>query len=230
MPTPFSLKWITMHLSFALTAVLSFSILIAAVIAIVRYRNIRKEYYPFIYLIWIGSLNEIISFFLLMNHHYNIVNGIIYGLCESLLLLWYFKNLGVFNGKRFLLYFLVFLFVGIWFLDSFLSKDFGTRFNSYFSIAYSFPIVLLSITAINRLLFQEKEIIKNPAFLICIAMVIYFTYKVVVEMFWLYGLKESPTFRLNVIAILMLINFFCNLIYALAILCMGKKQAFTLQF
>jgi hypothetical protein len=219
-----------MHFSFPLTVTLSFSILIAAVIAIIRYKNIRKEYYPFIYLIWVGSLNEIISFILVINHHFNIINGIIYGLFESLLLLWYFKNLGVFNGKRLLLYFLIILFSGIWVFDSFLSKDFGERFNSYFSIAYSFPIVLLSITAINRLLFQEKEIIKNPAFLICIAMVIYFTYKVVVEMFWLYGLKESPTFRLNVFAILMLINFFCNLIYALAILWMRNKQAFTLQF
>jgi hypothetical protein len=95
---------------------------------------------------------------------------------------------------------------------------------------YSLSVVLLSIHSINGILFKEREILKNPAFLICLGIVVFFTYKVVIEMFWIYGLRESRNFRLNVYIILVYINLICNLIYALAILWMRRKQAFTLQF
>lgn len=219
-----------MQLSLTTVFILSFSILIGGVIAAFRFSQIQTGYRPFIYLIWVGCINEIISFFLIINHQYNIVNSIIYGLCEAFLLLWFFYNLGIFNRKKILFYLLVILFLALWIVESFFYKSFGARYNSYFSIAYSLSVVLLSITAINRLLFEEKEILRNPVFLICIAMIVYFTYKIVIEMFWLYGLKETRNFRISVLTILMFINFLCNLIYALAILWMRKRQAFTLQF
>ena len=185
---------------------------------------------PFIYLLWIGCINETTSYFLIINHNNSIINGIIYGLCESLFLVWFFKNQGVFNKRKLLFYSFLGLFILIWVVESFLSKSFGSKFNSYFAVCYSLSVVLLSIHSINSLLFKEREILKNPAFLISLGFVVFFTYKVVVEIFWLYGFKESRSFRLNVYAILIYINLICNLIYALAILWMRKKQAFTLQF
>ena len=218
-------------MSFELSAFLSLSsIWIAGIIALIRFKHIRKEYYPFIYLLWIGCINETTSYFLIINHNNSIINGIIYGLCESLFLVWFFKNQGVFNKRKLLFYSFLGLFILIWVVESFLSKSFGSKFNSYFAVCYSLSVVLLSIHSINSLLFKEREILKNPAFLISLGFVVFFTYKVVVEIFWLYGFKESRSFRLNVYAILIYINLICNLIYALAILWMRKKQAFTLQF
>lgn len=219
-----------MQLSFPLVIALSLSVLIAGVIALVRFSQIREIYRPFVYLIWVASINELLSVYLVINHHYNIVNYVIYSLCESLLLLWFFKNLGVFRGKNSWYYFLILAFVAIWTVENFFGYRFGTRFSYYFDIFYSFCIVLLSIRAINDLLFTERELLKNPVFLICVGTIIFFTYTIVEETFWLYGLKESKTFRQNVQAILMIVNFLCNLIYALAILWMRKRQAFTLQF
>jgi len=95
---------------------------------------------------------------------------------------------------------------------------------------YSFCVVLLGIRVINDLLFTERDLLKNPTFLICIGIIIFFTYQIIEEMFWLYGLKESAIFRQNIQSILMIINLLSNLIYALAILWMRKRQAFTLQF
>ena len=215
---------------FTLSALLSSSVLIGGVIAIIRFGQIQKTYHPFIFLIWVGCVNETISYFSAISHRNTILNNIIYDLLASLLLLWLFKNLGIFKKRQYLYYLLGFLFVVLWIIESFYSERFGTAFNSYFSICYSFSLVLLSITAINRLLFEEKEVIKHPTFLICIGVLIFFTYKIVVEMFWLYGLKESRSFRINVLIILMFINFLCNLIYALAIVWMRRKQAFTLRF
>ena len=145
--------------------------------------------------------------------------------------MWFFKNQAVFNKRKLLFYSFLGLFILIWVVESFLSKSFGSKFNSYFAVCYSLSVVLLSIHSINSLLFKEREILKNPAFLICLGFVVFFTYRVVVEIFWLYGLfEESRSFRTNVWTILIYINLVCNLIYALAILWMRKKQAFTLQF
>jgi hypothetical protein len=215
---------------FTMSALLSSSVLIGGVIALFRFSQIPKVYYPFIFLIWIGCINETVSYFSAISGRYTILNNIIYDLLASLLLIWFFKNLGLFKNRKYIYYLLGCLFLVLWIFESFYSNRFGTKFNSYFGISYSFTLVLLSVTAINRLLFEEREIIKHPTFLICIAVLIYFTYKIVVEMFWLYGLKESRSFRINVLVILMFINFLCNLIYALAIIWMRRKQAFTLRF
>lgn len=219
-----------MHFSFTVAAILSLSVLIAGVIALFRFANIGRVYRPFIYLIWLGCLNELLSIYFALSHHNNIINNIIYSLCESLLLLWFFKNLKIFKTKKYLLYFLAFFFITVWIAETFFSSRFGTRFSYYFDITYSFCIVLLSIRAINDLLFSETDLLKNPVFLICIGLIIFFTYVIIEELFWLYGLKNSRIFRQNVQAILMIVNLLSNLIYALAVLWMHKRQAFTLQF
>lgn len=219
-----------MHLSLTVAIIFSLSILIAGVIAIFRFAQIRNVFHPFIYLIWIACINELLSVYLVLNNYYNIINYTIYSLCEALLLLWFFKNLGIFKSQKAFFYFLIFLFVFIWVTESFFSKQFGSRFNYYFDIVYYFFLVLLSIRAINNLLFTEKKLLKNPTFLICVGIIIFFTYGIVERMFSLYGLKESKVFRQNVQAILMIVNLLSNLIYALAILWMRKRQAFTLQF
>lgn len=219
-----------MHFSFTVAAILSLSVLIAGIIGLFRYAKIGEVYRPFIYLMWAGCLNELFSIYFALNHHNNIVNNIIYSLCESLLLLWFFKNLRIFKTRKYLLYFLASVFVVIWFTETFFSSQFGTRFTYYFDITYSFCVVLLSIRVINNLLFSETDLLKNPTFLICIGLIIFFTYTIIQEMFWLYGLKSSKIFRQNVVSILMIVNFLCNLIYALAILWMRKRQVFTLQF
>jgi hypothetical protein len=205
------------------------SILIGSILAILKFGEIRSIYYPFIYLLWIGSINEIISYILMVHGHYNIINGIIYDLTESILLLWFLKNLGVFFKRRYLFYLFITVFVLVWIIESFFKNRFS-NFNSYFNITYSFSIVILTINALNIILFKERQIIKNPAFLICIGIIIFFTYKIMVEVFWLSGLEENGSFSTNVYYILTFINLICNLIYALAVLWMRKKQAFTLQF
>lgn len=219
-----------MQFSYTTAVILSLSILVAGIIGIVRFAKIDNKHKPFIYLIWIGCINEGLSIYLAFNGHHTIVNGVIYDLCESLFLLWFFKNLGVFKSRRYLFYFLGSLFVVIWIVETFLKNRFGTSFTYYFNVAYYFVVVLLSIRVINNLLFTEKELLKNSTFLICVGLIIFFTYGIISRMFWLYGLKNSTAFVMNVQSIYMLINVLSNLIYALAVMYMRKRQAFTFQF
>lgn len=219
-----------MHFSYTTAAILSLSIFFAGIIGIFKFHQIRSTYRPFIYLIWIGCFNESLGIYLALHRHYTIINGVIYALCESLLLLWFFKNLGVFKRNKYLLYSLFFLFVVVWIAENFFNSHFGARFNLYFDIFYSFCVVLLSLRVLNDLLFVERELLKNPTFLICVGLIIFFTYEIIERLFWLYGLENSDNFVRSVQSILMIINLLTNLIYALAVLWMRKRQTFTLQF
>jgi hypothetical protein len=219
-----------MQLSYTVATILSFSIFIAGLIGIFRFAQIGDIYRPFIYLIWVGFVTEVVSIYFAYVYHNNLIIGAIYRLCESLLLLWFFNRLGVFKKFGKALYALVCLFVVLWLADNFFSSHLNVKLTFYFDIVYAFSVVILSIRAINDLLFTEKELLKNPTFLICIGLIIYFTYKIIERMFSLYGLKESFYFRMNVQAIMVITNCLTNLIFALAVFSMRRRKAFTTQF
>lgn len=221
---------VNMHWNYTVAVILSFSIFIAGIIGIFRFAQIQDIYRPFIYLIWIGCVTELLSIYFAYRYHNNLIIQTVYTLVESLLLLWFFNKLGVFKGKKRFMYTLVVLFVTIWVVENFGGNNFGSRLSFYFDIFYALFIVLLSIRAVNELLFTEKDLLKNPTFLICIGLIIFFTYQVIQRMFGLYGLKDSFDFRIGVQRIMSVINCLSNLIFAMAVLWMRKKKAFTMQF
>ncbi len=83
-------------MNFTLLVIFSFSIFIAAIIGGIRYARISAVYHPFLYCLWIGSANEILSYFLIRARHSTAINISIYILIESLLFTWQFKNWGLF--------------------------------------------------------------------------------------------------------------------------------------
>src|SRR6266542_6180614 len=119
-----------MHLSYTLVMILSLSILIAGVLSIFRFNQIRDIYRPFIYLTWASCLAELTSIYLAFNHYYSIIPFTIHSLFESLLLLWFFQKVGVLKKSGWLYFFIV-LFVIIWFIESFLTQHFGSHFTFY---------------------------------------------------------------------------------------------------
>lgn len=219
-----------MQWSYTVTVILAFSIFIAGIIAVLRFNQIQDIYRPFVYLIWVGCVTELLSVYFAYRYHNNLAIQTVYTLLESLLLLWFFYKLGIFKNQKRFVYLLIVVFVISWFIDNFWSGAFGSRYSFYFDMIYALFIVLLSIRAINNLLFIEKELLKNPTFLICMGLIIFFTYQIIQRMFGLYGLKESYEFRSNIQHILQVINCLTNLVYALAIIWMKKRRPFTFQF
>jgi hypothetical protein len=161
--------------------------------------------------------------------YYTIVSGSIYDLFESIFLLWFFRELGTIKNKKFF-YSLILLFILAWSAEVIFITHLTKTFIRYFNAVYYLCVVLLSIRTINNLLFTERALSKNPTFLICIGMIIFFTYGAISKMFWLFDVEISTSFTHSVQSIFMIINFLSNLIYALAVLWMRKRQAFTLQF
>ena len=88
----------------------------------------------------------------------------------------------------------------------------------------------MAINVTNSLIITEqRSLIKNPIFLLCISFIFFFTYTILVEIFWKYGLTKRSTFGFNVYIILEYVNLITNLVYALAILWMPRKQKFILR-
>lgn len=208
----------------------SSSILLPALSSAVKFRNTDHSFYPFIFFIWIGTLNEIISYLISARGGSTTFNNNIYILTESLLILWQFKEWDFFQNfkKGFLICAL--LLVIIWFFDYRSIQGLGSM-NLNFRLFYSFLIVLMSIHVCNRLVFIfNGPLVKSPVFLICITFILYFTYKILVEVFWIYGLNKAKSFRMDVYIIMAWINALANIIYLLAILCIPKKPRYIKLF
>jgi len=214
--------------NFQLVEILSYAIGIAAIIGLVRIFSVDKIYYPLIFLAWLGLTGEIVNSIVIHHHHSNALNDNIYSLLESITLLWIFRNWGLFKKRpQFFIYYLVFYIIA-WITVNFFISSIRT-FNSYFNILYAFITVLMAIHLINKLIVSgQKKLYRSTIFLACIGFVIFFTYKAMVEIFWVWGLNGSVPFRLKVYRIMTFINLAVNLIYALAILWIPRKREYTL--
>ena len=206
----------------------SFSIFIGGIIGIARFNKINKNFYPFLFLVWIACVNELVSYILIRTHHTTIFNSDLYVLTESLLLILLFRNFQLFKHSGYLFYGLIAFLVIFWLTEEFFIAG-PNAINVYFRVSYSFIIVLLSITMINKIIAEnKKKIFLNPLFILCAGFIIFFTYKVLVYSFWIYALNSGHKLLLDMFTIMIYINLLTNLIYAIAVLWMPKKLAFTL--
>lgn len=215
-------------MSLLVVALLSFTILIAGVIGGVRFKHVHHNYRPLLYFFWLAGFNELLNFYLVKRGVNTVINGNIYVLIESFLITWYFQKNGLFKKAPVLFYCILTAFGVAWILENFVFNSI-TNVNIYFRIFYSFVIVLMSIHAINNLITSShRGLLKSTSFLVCVGFIVYYTYKVIVEAFWIYGLTSSLQFQMVIYDILIYINVVVNFIYALAVLWMPKRQAFTL--
>jgi hypothetical protein len=209
----------------------SLSICIAGILAILRFKKINKIYWSFLYLVWICCIYEIVESIMLSTgvasklHIYNAIDNV-YNLLHFLLVLSFLKKFADFK-KANLTYGLIAIVLSlVWIIEIFISKQiYGTYI--YFSIISCFIIVLLSINTINTLIASiSKNLLTSPVFIICAALIIKFTYTALVSVFWLYGLGQSRQLLVSVMSIIFYIAFIANLLYAIAILMMPKKEPY----
>lgn len=209
---------------------LSFSIAIAGVIGLVRYRQIHPSFYPFLYLIWLGLLNETITLYLLKVRHFynNAVNNNIFFLLQSALVLYQFWQWKLFPKKGALLVSGLLLLTLFWVTENLVLGNL-LQLGSYFLISHSLLIALLSVVMINQVIAREKGVLlKNASFLICTGFILYFINAALVEIFYLYGLGSSLQYRTYVTRILVFVNLFTNLLFAVAVLWMPKRLKFSI--
>jgi hypothetical protein len=213
--------------TFTHTAIFSLVIAFAAIAGIIRYKRIESSYYPFIWLLWLGLINEIISIYVMQTGYSNAFNNNVFALLEALIITWQFRKWKLFERNTGY-YILQSAFIVFWFIES-IARRFE-EFNSWFIIMFSMIIVLQSINMLNVLIFEiTAKLIFHPVFLLSMAFIIYFTYSILVEVFWVYGLNRSRSFRVAVYEILAYVNLFTNLVYFIAIVWMPLKRQYLMR-
>lgn len=213
-----------------LAFLLSQSILLPIIIGLIRLRRIDKGYRPFFILLWIGFLTEVISFAVIQGFgksNFFVVN--VYILIEWILIAWQFHIWGFLRQKKWAFYSLLTLTTLFW-IGEYVLIHKVTAILLYFRFLYFFLIVLLSINKINFMITHDnRNLFRNPRFLICIAFIIYFIYMIVY--FWsfqisLFGKSDISN---SIIFLMAYVNVFTNIIYAIAFLLIPAPQKFTLE-
>jgi hypothetical protein len=209
---------------YVLMTLFNFSIIIAAIIALFRFKAIVADYYPFIFFIWLGFLNELLSFLVVYNYRVNTINSNIYVLLEYLILLFQFYKWNDNSIKKY--YCLAAIGLAVWIGDNFIINTIHEN-NSLFRVFYSFIIIFFSIDKVNNLLiFEYGNLLKHPVFITCITFIFYYGFKAFVESFNMVHLGLNPVILKDLWIILYFVNGTANLLYAIAVLCIPKKIKF----
>ena len=215
-------------MSYNLILIFSFSVIIPAIIGWIRFTKISPTYYPFVFCIWLASINEPLGFLFAKIFHTNVISTNIYYLIEFFLFIWQFYRWGVFGAKKYIYYVVNCIGIIVWVLETLIMRR--MQFSSYFLVAYSFVLVLLSTSVINDIVTKDRrKWYKNAKFIICSTFILFYTYQVIVETFWIYGVNIGPAFRFQIYHILSIINLISNLLYALAILWIPARHHSLLQ-
>ena len=204
------------------------SVALPCILGMVMYSKIPYLYKPFLYFIWTGSLNELLSLILVNTGHTNLVNSNIYVLLEYALILFiFFRWNEPRKRNRFYVLFLSGLLV--WVLENGVIYSLQS-INAIFRVFYAFIVLYMSINQVNMLIVAEKKrLISHPIFLICMGFIFYYSYKAFIETFYILHPPFSKPFYVHLFMILLSINFFTNLVYAIAILCIPMRREFIIR-
>lgn len=204
---------------------LSMSIVLPLVAGIAYLKQIPSSFYPIICVLTLGFINEIVNF--LFFRESNAVPMNIYNLIEYLLYCIQFYLWKHIFKRKLSFYLLTIGMVIFWLTDEiFLGKI--STFFSFFLIIYPFILVLLAVNQLNYLVANEHgNIIKNPVFIFCIAVIIFYCYRILSEVFYHYA--KDNELAANIFSIQMYVNVLFNILLTLVVLCIPKKRTITLR-
>jgi hypothetical protein len=203
---------------------LSQSIVIPIIMALVRFKKIDKVYYPILALFLIGLMSELASRICIDTFKTNAPVVKIYSLIECCIILYQlylWKN----SAKYMRLFVsLAAICIVFWIVEVVVFKNINT-FSPYFRVFYAFVIVLLCINQINSMMFYQKvSLMRNPVFIICLAFIILFLYQIILEAsYYISADVQSPVAN-QIIMGFSYINFFINLVCAAGVYFMGGSK------
>lgn len=208
---------------YEIAAILGFNSAFAAVPGLIRFRKVEKTYQPFLIIVCLGFINHCLSVVLIYYFNSNSINGNIFVLTESLLYIWQFSSWRLFK-KRKTAIILALILLLVWIIDNLVWHNLH-EINSGFRIFSSFMMVFLAIDQLTSLITKAKvNLLKNAVFIICSGMLIYFSYKAFIDVFFLIELRPNMKLEIPIYKILVGINFFVNFLFAWAVLWIPKKK------
>jgi hypothetical protein len=200
-------------------------VIIPLAIGLIRFNRTVASFQPFLLLLSLAFLSETIGFICIrVLHTSNAVPLNLYGLAESIVIVYQFFVWGTLKRKRLLFIGLLSGLGGIWITENIIFNRIET-FSPYFRVIYAFVTVLLSINEINYLIVKDnKSLFRNARFLVCMGFIIIFIYQIIYEASMFIG--SDTVLSLRIIFMFNYINAFVNLIYAIAVLCIPVKPSY----
>lgn len=205
---------------------LALSIALPVLASFIRLRQLPQSFYPFVYLVSIGLINEIVSF-AFFRHSSNAIPTNIYNLIEYMLYCWQFRNWKHILVKNYSFYGIIGAVVLFWIVDEIILGKLGT-YSSFFLIIYPFILVLIAVNELNYLVANEhSNIIKNAIFIFCVAIIIYYSYRILSEIFYRYA--HNSEMQSSIFQIQIYVNVLFNILLTLVVICLPKKRIITRQ-
>ena len=210
-------------------AIISFSIIIPVLTGLIRFKKMDRAHYPFILLLTLGFCNEVLSFYLIRNRQSNAWNSNFYILIVGITITYQFKRWQLFDPSKRMYVRILILLILIWIVEN-LYRSIKT-FPSYSIVFYALVIVLMSISMMNKVMANEKgNVFRNPIFIICAGLILFYTNIVIIVSAYIYSLKFSNQMQGTIVRIMSLINLFTNLLYTAAFLWMSRKNRFSFSY
>lgn len=211
---------------YELTVVFSFSIGIAAVIGGIRFKNTDSAYHPFVIYTWVAFVNEVVSYLVSMRGGQTTLNNNVFVLVEGMLLLWQAKRWKLFMNLKWL-YIVLQLSVPVVWLWTAVAENGLWRILSEYRIYTGILMLLIFIPFNSRLLFEFfKPVVRNPAFILSLGVLLFFTFKVLMEFFYQAGIDGTEAYLQGVFTVHIFVNLFVNLLYITGVLWMPTKPRF----
>lgn len=201
----------------------------SCVIGLIKYPEMNVNYRPFFFACFADLVTEMLVYCLISRRIIPYPVSNMYVLISSLIFLWQFQQWGVFAKKRRLFQMLIGFQIALWLSEHTLFNSI-TSLTPYYRIESSFLLVILSVSTLNRHLTHHKgSVLKNAQFVICAALIVFFTYNIFVEIIYLK--TSSDSFIQNrVFDIKRYINVFANLLFAYAMLWVPVKKKYTMLY
>ena len=206
-----------------LSFIFSLTILLPFTAGIIRLRFIPRSYYPIISLLIIGVLNELISYFFFY-HTSNALPSNLYCLAEAILYCIQFRKWGHTLKLRWFYYGVLGLLLLVWIIENVVLGGIFV-YSPVYLIFYSLVLILLAVNELNWLIVNERRnILTNAVFLFCAGIILFFSYKSLMEIFYFYA--PDNVAKQHVFGVEAYINICINILYTAAILCIPRKVNF----
>lgn len=206
--------------------IISLGILIPLVIGILKFNRIPRSYHVLVYMLLLGTITELVSYFFF----YKTSNAIpynIYGLFEFILFALLFRGWGNILQNKLMFYSIISVISLVWIIENIVFGGIYIYTPVYW-VCYSLCLVLMAVNQMNWLIINDRSTIyKNPIFLICIAVIIFYSYKVLMEIFYYFAPEKGM--QNNIFSVEAYVNIFFNILLAVAFLCIPRKRDFIQQ-
>lgn len=200
-------------------------VLVPAIVAIIKFKQIPDEFRPLVYAIWLAALTEAASMLAASVLHNNMHIYNVYMLADFFMTVWLFYKWGALKSTRkWVLGISAAFFIGIWLFDNLLLNRIDAE-NIIFRMIYSITLVLMGVNQLSRIYIHNNGyLLRNSYLYITFGIIFYYTYSAFISLInssSLFG--PSTALWQHTMLIYVTVNVITNMLYTISLLWMQRK-------